>query len=110
MPRAVKRPELLLLSRLRSDPGHLLDLKHLEVERPGAIHHHLVLVETLRDLNTVRPPRHEIDRRRAEKIEASGVDLAVEPGVLLVEQQDDVEGAGLASRHQLPQPVQTEKK
>ena len=57
---------------------HLGDRIDLEVERPPAIDHHVMLEHVGRHRNAVAAAREEIDGRRAIEGELLGVDHALE--------------------------------
>jgi hypothetical protein len=79
---------------------HLGDRIDLEVERPPAIDHHVMLEHVGRHRNAVAAAREEIDGRRAIEGELLGVDHALEIRGAAIEQEHDVEGVagGFAQR------------
>ena len=90
--RAVKRSEDLRFGLSGGMAERLADRIDLEIARPGAIHHHVMLVLVRRDRQTVAAPSDEVDGGRAEQRELLRIDDALEVGNGTIEQHDDVEG------------------
>ena len=106
---AEEGPELALLGAVAHVADHALDGEDLEVARPRAVDHRMVLVLARPHRDAVAAARHQVHDRRAEQRELARVDQPLEVAVGAVEQDHDLHRVAAHRRGRGPQLVDAEE-